>query len=247
MRSNPVFRKAVEERSGFGEQANVMTINGAATKTFMLLCILAVSFTYTWMNAYNVVIGAKTGTGFPASIAVAAIAAMIIAFVTSFVPRISPITAPLYAVAEGVLLGSLSRFINVIYPDVVLPAMVITFALAISALLVYRARPTMADRMRKGVIIAMMGLLLTYLASFILGFFGITLPIFGSGPIGILFSLFVIGLGTASLILDYDMTVKMSYMAAPKYMEWYCGFGILVTLVWIYVEVLDLLLKLKDD
>ena len=91
------------------------------------------------------------------------------------------------------------------------------------------------------------GICLTYLATFILGFFGISLPIFSSGPIGILFSLVVVVIATLNLIVDYDFILKNASQGAPKYMEWYSAYGLMVTLIWLYVEILRLLMKLKSD
>jgi uncharacterized YccA/Bax inhibitor family protein len=135
------------------------------------------------------------------------------------------------------------------FPGIAIQAVALTFGTCICMLLAYRSgliRPT--EKLKLGIIAATGGIALIYFASMILGFFHIQIPgIFGSGPIGILFSLVVVVIAALNLILDFSVIEDGARMGAPKYMEWFSAFGLMVTLVWLYLEMVRLLSKLRDD
>lgn len=222
-------------------QDNSMTLGGTVLKTMVLLALVGFSFIYGWLEM-------SAGIGnFTTILGIAAVIALISSLVTAFIPKISPVTAPIYAVSEGILLGYISKLADLKFPGIVFQAILLTLALTLATLLIYRRTPAIAGKIARGVMIATFGIFLTYLATFILGFFGISLPIFGSGPIGILFSIAVIVIATLNLIVDYDFILKNVSHGAPKYMEWYSAYGLMVTLIWLYIEILRLLTKLKSD
>jgi uncharacterized YccA/Bax inhibitor family protein len=171
----------------------------------------------------------------------------VIALVTVFKKEWAPFTTPLYAAFEGVFLGVVSLFFNVAYPGIVFNAVGLTFGVLAALLAAYSSgliRPS--ENVKLGIAAATGGIALVYLVSMGLGFFGKSIPlIHGSGPIGIGFSLLVVGIAALNLVLDFDFIESGAQRGAPKYMEWYGAFGLLVTLVWLYLEILRLLAKLQ--
>ncbi|GAA0740264.1 Bax inhibitor-1/YccA family protein [Clostridium oceanicum] len=247
-KANPFLEKGIKKsRTLSGDRA--MTAKGAYTKTFILLLLLTASFVFSFnrMDSISRTLG-DGNTGFGTILVISLVGAFILSVVTSFVPKVSPITAPIYAITEGVLLGAISRFIEFSYKGIVLPAVLLTIAIAIAALLIYRTMGALSGRFVKGVLIATVGILIVNLFSFLSSLaFGIRIPLYEGGVIGIGFSLFVIVIAALNLMLDLDVINKLDYYGSPKYMEWYSAFGILVTLVWLYLEILRLIQKIKDN
>lgn len=220
---------------------SVMTVRGTVTKIFILLAILSATFVYSFIASTNPTIN------FQAMMVVSGIGALILGFVTSFFPKAAQFTAIFYAAFEGMLLGSISITFESIYPGIVLPAILLTLLSVLGTLIIYRRTPVIADKIRKGVFIAMFAILGTFFVGFITSLFGYTLPIYGSGIIGIGFSLIVVCVAVLNLIIDYDFILKSAQRGAPKYMEWYGAFGLMVTLIWLYVEILSLLSKIASN
>lgn len=248
IQTNPFLKKGLNKSRGYSGN-KVMTISGAYFKTFILLMVLLVGFIYSWINTKEISYMIEGTGSFLIVAGVSLIGAFILSILTSFIPRIAYITAPIYALSEGIVLGTISKIVDFQRPGVVLSAVLLTFALALAALLVYRSNPSMGAKIRKGVFMAVMAIFMVQLVGFGFSFFGITLPIYKSGTIGIIFSLVVIIIATLNLIVSYDTVIELSNMGAPKYMEWYSAFGIVVTLVWLYLEVVELLIKItgKDE
>ncbi len=237
--SNPALRSGSLERFGrqvAGEAA--MTVNGTATKTLVLLVVTAFAAGVVWRS---------DPTQWRAAMMIGFIGGLVMALATTFKPTWSPITAPLYAVLEGMALGAVSAIYNVSYRGVPMMAVGATMVTAILMFALYRSRIiTVTDRMRNVAVVALLGLMGTYLLQFVLGFFGMQIPaINGSGVIGIGFSLLATGLAAFFLLLDMDQVEKMAKAGLPKGMEWYGAFSFLVTLVWLYLEMLRLLSKLN--
>jgi uncharacterized YccA/Bax inhibitor family protein len=230
-------------RSLAAPAGNVMTANGAMVKTIALLILTIVTAAIAWnMAATGSITNIKPiliGTG---------IGGLIIAVLTVFKPHLSPLTGPLYAVVKGAFVGLISMMFENFYNGIVMQAISLTLGIAIlmAALYIMRIiRPT--AKFKSIVISATGGIFLLYIATFLLGLFGIDIPyIHGSGLIGIGFSLFVVVIASLNLIIDFEMIEVGAQQSAPKYMEWYCGFSILVTIIWLYIEVLRLLAKLAD-
>ncbi len=226
---------------------NVMTLQGTVTKTGILLALTVGAAAVAWMQILAQAEFAQFQLVQTLCIA-GGIGGFIVALITIFKPTAAPYTAPIYAVLEGVLLGAISMFANSYFPDIVPQAVALTFGTLAALLLAYTSGVIRAtERFKAGVVAATGGIFLVYMASFILGFFDVTIPyIHGSGLIGIGFSGFVVVIAALNLVLDFDRIEQGVAYGAPKYMEWYGAFGLLVTLVWLYISILRLLMKLQS-
>ena len=221
-----------------------MTISGTVNKTAILLGLVVISALFMWNKVYGL---ENPAAYFPWLIG-SSIAGLVIAMITIFKKTVAPITAPLYALVEGVVVGVLSAFFETVYPGIVFQATLLTFGTLFALLTAYKSGLIRAtENFKLGVAAATGGIFLIYLASFILGFFGVSVPfIHESGWIGIGFSLFVVVIAALNLVLDFDFIENGAKAGAPKYMEWYGAFGLLVTLIWLYIEMLRLLAKLRS-
>jgi uncharacterized YccA/Bax inhibitor family protein len=179
---------------------------------------------------------------------IGAIGGLIVAMVTIFKKEWSPVTAPLYAVLEGLLLGGVSAMFELRFPGIAIEAVALTFGTCFCLLLAYRSGLIrVTQKFTAGLVAATGAIMLVYFATMIVGFFGVQVPyIYGSGPIGIGFSLVVVGIAALNLVLDFNFIEQGAANGAPKYMEWFGAFGLMVTLVWLYLEMLRLLAKLRD-
>jgi uncharacterized YccA/Bax inhibitor family protein len=241
MRSgNPALNDRVFTAEGTADHS--MTLQGTVVKTAVLLALVVVGAAFTWERTLT-----NPQFGYPIAM-VGFLAGLVVSLVIMFKPTSSPILAPIYAVAEGVALGAISAIFQRMYPGIVASAVAITFGTLAALLAVYSTGLIKAtENFKLGVAAATGGICLVYLATIVLGFFGINIPyIHGSGLIGIGFSLFVVVLAALNLVLDFDFIEQGVEHGAPKYMEWYGAFGLLVTLVWLYIEVLRLLAKLQS-
>lgn len=220
-----------------------MTINGTINKTLILLVLALVPAAWVWDKFYKG--GAEAVGGW---IMIALIAGLVVAMATIFKKTWAPFTAPLYAVIEGVVIGGISAIAEAQFQGIVFQAAALTFGTLLALLVAYRTRVIkVTERFRLGVVAATGGIFVVYLISIVLGFFGINVPfIHSGGTIGILFSLFVVVIAALNLVLDFDFIERGSAEGAPKYMEWYGAFGLIVTLIWLYIEFLRLLTKLRQ-
>jgi len=242
---NPVLNEKV-----FSDEARTrptqepMTLSGTVTKSFGLTGLLVLSAGWVW-HLYTV--SGSADTIHPYIIG-GSIAGFIVAMITIFNKQISAYTVPVYAVLEGVCLGGISVLMQSHYPGIVAQAVGLTFATLFAMLLTYTTgliKPT--ENFKLGVVAATGGICLYYIAAMVLGFFSIQVPlIYDSGPWGIAFSAFVIVIAALNLVLDFDFIESGVRAQAPKYMEWYGAFGLLVTLVWLYLEILRLLSKARS-
>lgn len=240
--SNPALNDKVFDLGR--STGDVMTINGTVNRTGILLCLLMFTAIFSWDRAYSAV---NPGELYPWLIG-SGIAGFVVALITVFKKTAAPITAPIYAAIEGILLGILSAFYEMQFPGLVFQAILLTFGTLFALLIAYRSGVIKAtENFKLGVFAATGGIALIYLTTFILSFFGVSIPyIHGSGTIGILFSLFVVVIAALNLVLDFDFIERGAERGAPKYMEWYAAFGLLVTLIWLYIEMLRLLSKLRS-
>ena len=227
-----------------GVSGETMTVSGAVNKAGILMLLCVCSAAWTWNRFF--------ATGDPASVApmmiVGGIGGFVLAMVTIFKKQWAGVTSPLYALAQGALLGGISAMFEMKYHGIAIQAVMLTFGTLVAMLLVYRSGLIKVnDKFRIGVVAATGGIALFYLAQFVLGFFGITFHTVNSGsPIGIAFSLLVVGIAALNLVLDFDLIEQGARYNAPKYMEWYCAFALRVTLIWLYLEVLRLLSKFRS-
>ena len=227
-----------------------MTLMGTVHKTAALLILLVLAASYTWslvmgVNAEGQLVAAPGIFGY---IIGGAIGGLIFALITCFKPTWAPITAPLYAAAQGLFIGAISAFAESRFPGIVLQAVGLTFGTLFALLGAYRSGLIKAtENFKLGVCAATGGIMLIYLTTFILGIFGVQIPfIHGSGLFGIGFSAFVVVIAALNLVLDFDFIENGADHGAPKYMEWVGAFGLMVTLVWLYIEILHLLMKLRS-
>jgi uncharacterized YccA/Bax inhibitor family protein len=243
--SNPVFTGTTYDvtgsRAGYGPS---MTVAGTANKAGILLLLALSTAIYTWNQA----ISSHDPSSVGGYTMVGAVGGFIVAMITIFKKEWAGVTAPIYALLEGLFLGSISAMFELRFPGIAMQAVALTFGTCFAMLLAYRSGLIKATpKFQVGVIAATGGIALTYFASMILGLFHVQVPgIFGAGPIGILFSVGVVIVASLNLILDFNFIEQGARQNAPKYMEWYSAFGLMVTLVWLYLEILRLFSKLRD-
>ncbi len=251
MRSgNPALKESTFLDLGSGtvvsRDAGAMTLNGTVNKTGFLLLLAVLTAAFAWNNTFT-----ATGELAPAAMVYmwgGLIGGLILALVTIFKKTWAPVSAPLYALFEGFFLGAISAVFEARYPGIVFQAVLLTFGTLFALLMAYRTGLIKAtENFKLGVVAATGGIALVYLATIVLGFFNIQIPlIHESGLVGIGFSLFVVVIAALNLVLDFDFIESGVEAGAPKYMEWYGAFGLMVTLVWLYVEFLRLLSKLQS-
>ncbi|MBN8553906.1 MAG: Bax inhibitor-1/YccA family protein [Deltaproteobacteria bacterium] len=245
--SNPILKDNLFSReAALTTSTDVMTFKGVVNKTFALIAICFLTSALTWGTLIGLPAeqaGLATGV-----LIGSAILGAIVAFVTIFKHSWSPTTAPLYAAIQGVVLGSVSLMFERQYPGIVFQAVLLTFGVLFSLLFAYRSGWIRAtEKFKIGVFAATGAIAIVYIASMVLGMFGIQIPmIHTSSPVGIAFSVIVVIIASLNFILDFDRIENGVAARAPKYMEWYSGFAILITLVWLYMEILRLLGKVRD-
>jgi len=247
--ANPALNEDIFSQAALDEPGvEAMTVGGTANKSAILLMLVIAGAMFTWQMFFGAADMAAGATAVMPWMWGGLIGGFIVALVTVFARRWAMFTSPIYAILEGLFLGGLSSFLEAQFPGIVVQAVGLTFAIFICILLVYKTGVIkVTDNFRIGVIAATGGIALVYLASIVMNLFGATIPyIHGSGPIGIGFSVFVIIIATLNLVLDFDFIERGAEMNAPKYMEWYAAFGLMVTLVWLYIEILRLLSKLRS-
>lgn len=243
--NNPAFNDKVMaglSRSYAG--AEVMTVNGTITKSIIMLVLLLLTAGWTWNMYYT---GADAARVMPWMMG-GLIGGLVVALVTVFKKEWASFTSPIYALLEGLFLGGISAILDAQFPGIVIQAVGLTFGTLFVMLLAYRSGLiSVTDKFRMGVVAATGGIALVYVVTIILGFFGVRIPfIHDSGLIGIGFSLFVVVIAALNLVLDFDLIEQGAAGGAPKYVEWYAAFGLMVTLIWLYIEFLRLLSKLRS-
>ncbi len=251
MRSgNPALKDSTFLDLGSGtvvsRDGGAMTLNGTVNKTGILLLLAVLTAAYAWNSTLT-----ATGELAPGAMLYlwgGLIVGFILSMVTIFKKTWAPVSAPLYALAEGFFLGSISAIYEARFNGIVFQAVILTFGTLFALLFAYRSGMIKAtENFKLGVVAATGGIALVYLATIVLGFFNINIPfIHESGLIGIGFSLFVVVIAALNLVLDFDFIETGVEQNAPKYMEWYGAFGLMVTLVWLYIEFLRLLSKLQS-
>jgi len=233
---NPVLSKSTF--SNTGSISEKMTINGTVNKTAISLLLLVGTgyLTFTTINP-GLIIGCGIG-GF------------IVAIITVFKKEWAPITVPIYAILEGGLLGGVSFMYNNLYDGIVTNAIFLTVGILLSLLTAYRSGYIKAtENFKLGVFAATGGIAIVYLINFIMSFFGSSMGVMqidNASPMSIGFSVIVVIIAALNLVLDFDFIEEGAEKGAPKYMEWYGAFGLLVTLIWLYLEILRLLAKLNS-
>ena len=236
----------VTERESWRDR---MTLDGVVLRGLILFPILVATGWFGWQSVEVVRSELGTTTSLPGWLLPVLLVGFGIAMVTIFKPKVSPYTAPLYAAVEGLVLGAISHLYEARYEGIVLQAVMLTGGVFVIMLGLYSKRIIKVDdRLRKGIFAATGAVMVVYLISMVMRLFGAEIPfIHEASPLGILFSLVVVGIASANLLLDFDLIEQGVANGAPKWMEWYAAFGLLVTLVWLYLELLRLLSKLRRN
>ncbi len=242
--SNPALSDKVFRGFSSADTAEgTMTIQGTVNRTAFLLVLVAVSAVCTWQRFVT-----SGPAGAMPWMLGGVIGGLLFSIATIFKRTWAPVTAPLYAVCEGLFLGAVSAFYEARFGGIVFQAVGLTFGVLAALLVAYTSRLIkVTENFKLGVVAATGGLALFYLVAMVLGLFHIQVPgIFGNGLVGIAFSGIVIVIAALNLVMDFDFIEHGAEHGAPKYMEWYGAFGLLVTLVWLYLEMLRLLSKLRS-
>ena len=222
------------------DSSDVMTINGTVTKTFLSVCLVVISGYYSWINI------SITNTLMLPCVLIG----LGLGIITIYRKHLSPITVPIYAVIQGIFLGAISYTFNSLYDGIVITAISYTLSILFVMLTLYRTgiiKPT--ENFKLGVAAGTGGIALIYFGNLIMSFFGTGLSIMDINNASIYsigFSLVVIVMASLNLVVDFDFIEEGSEKGAPKYMEWFGAFGLLVTLIWLYLEILRLLAKLNS-
>jgi uncharacterized YccA/Bax inhibitor family protein len=228
---------------GFADEAGRMTLNGTVNKTGILLLCAIVTASWTW----HLFLQSGDAMAVYPLMLIGLLGGFICAMVTTFKKEWSPVTAPIYALLEGLALGGISAAFDVRYHGIAIQAVSLTFGTLLILLLAYSSGwIKVTNKMRLGIVAATGGIFVFYMLQMLLGFFGVHFAaINGAGTFGIGFSLVVAAIAALNLVLDFDFIERGVQVGAPKYMEWYGAFGIMVTLVWLYLEILRLLSKMN--
>jgi len=239
---NPTLSQKIFNRSITQDEAGTMSVRGTINKFGFLLFMVLAGAAYTWYLYYN-----NQQQTMMTLMWVGIIGGLISVIAISFKPTLAPYLSPAYGILEGFFLGAISAILNHAfsekYPGLVLQAVGLTFGVAIAMFLLYNFRIIKATERFKSVIFAATaGIAVFYLITLVLRLFHINIPfMYDSSMFGIGLSLFIVAIAALNLIIDFDMIEKGQDMGAPKFMEWYGAFGLLVTMVWLYVEILRLL------
>jgi uncharacterized YccA/Bax inhibitor family protein len=235
-------------RTGTAAYGDSMTVSGTVNKAGLLMILCVATAAWTWSRFFNATTPEEGMASVGGLLAVGAIGGFIVAMVTIFKKEWSPITAPIYALLEGLVLGGVSAMLEMRFKGIAIQAVALTFGTLIAMLLAYRSGLIkVTDKLRMGIVAATGGIAVFYLLQFILGFFGVHFnAINGSGMIGIGFSFIVVIVAALNLVLDFDLIENGARYGAPKYMEWYGAFALMITLIWLYFEILRLLSKFRS-
>ncbi len=256
--SNPVLKDDVFASAASFAPGQVMTVQGVVNKSLILLALLTGAAVWLWSTSMPQILPGMGMDAVAAQVSgsmarimpfmmVGGILGLVLALVTIFKKEWAGFTTPAYAVCEGLVLGGLSAIFELKFPGIVMQAVALTFGTLFCLLMAYKTGIIrVTEKFRLGVFVATAAIGLVYLVSFVLGFFHIAVPFMvGSSLVSIGFSLFVVGIAALNLVLDFDFIEQGAQSGAPKYMEWFGAFGLMVTLVWLYMEILQLLAKLR--
>lgn len=248
--SNPTLSEKIFSRSIDQSSTELMTVRGSIQKFGLLLLLVVAGAGYTWKLYFSFKVPTMMGFlifGF--------VGGLICAIVMSFSPRMSKYLSPVYALLEGFVLGGLSAVINdamkAKYPNIVMTAVLLTLGVAFAVFLLYNFRIIRATEKFKAIIVSsIVGIMIFYIIDIVLGMFGVNIPFMNWGDhslLGIGINLFVVVIAALSLVLNFDMIERGEQMGAPKFMEWYSAFGLLATLIWLYLEILQLLSRFSSN
>lgn len=239
---NPTLSQKIFSRSLDQSDAGVMTVRGSIGKFGFLLFMVLAAASYTWYLYYN-----NQQQTMTTLMWVGIIGGLISVLAICFKPTLAPYLSPAYGILEGLFLGAISAVLNDAfsekYPGLVMQAVGLTFGVALAMFLLYNFRVIKAtEKFKSTIFAATAGIAIFYVITLLLRVFGVNIPfMYDSSLLGIGISLFIVAIAALNLIIDFDMIEKGAEMGAPKYMEWYGAFGLLVTMIWLYIEILKLL------
>ncbi|MCT4589636.1 MAG: Bax inhibitor-1/YccA family protein [Carboxylicivirga sp.] len=238
--SDKVFANAARSYT----QGETMTIQGTVNKTALLAALVFLSAMFTWEMVMS---GTNAHLLQPIMIG-SSVVALIVAIIIIFRKTTAPYLAPVYCAIKGLALGGISAFMEGIYPGIVMQAILLTFGILFSLLFIYKTGLIKAtENFKLMVASATAGIAIFYVISMVAGMFGVYMPMIHEGStIGIIFSLAVVAIAALNLVIDFDFIENGAESNAPKYMEWYGAFGLMVTIIWLYIEILRLLSKLRS-
>ena len=235
---NPIFKTKAFTQPGVitGDR---MTVSGVIGKSVIMLVLLTLTAGWVWDRFLT----AGTAGAVTPYVLGGLIGGLVFALATSFKPNWSPVTAPLYAICEGLALGGIAALFELRYPGIVIQAVGLTLATAFGMLILYRTGVIkVTDRFKRMLFAATTGILIFYLVTWVVSLFGVdTSVLYGHSSLSIGISLVIVAIAAFNLVLDFDIIARQSAMGAPRYMEWYGAFALMVTLVWLYLEILRLL------
>jgi uncharacterized YccA/Bax inhibitor family protein len=245
--SNPVLREQVFSRD-YTYNQEVMTVNGTIGKTAIMLLLVIASAVFTWNKFFNAPDPASASSAVMPWLLIGGIGGLVTALITSFRPKSSAITVPIYAVLQGLFLGAISATFEAKFGGLVMRAVMLTLAVFAAMLFLYRSGIIKVSRkFMLGVVAATAGIGLMYLVAFIASLFGASMDfLYGNSNLSIGISLVIVAVAALNLVLDFSFIEATANQGAPKYMEWYGAFGLMVTLIWLYLEILRLLSKLSS-
>lgn len=233
--------------NGLARTGERMTVAGTVQKSFVLILMLLASAAWSWSQSYPGGWTAGQVPSIPAWYLPMILGNLVLAVVIIFKKNWAPALAPLYAVTEGLMLGALSAIFEARYPGIVFQAVLSTVGVFVALLVSYQSGLIkVTDNFRLGVVAVTGGIALVYLIDMAMNFFGMNVPyLHENGMVGIGISVFVVAVAALNLVLDFDFIEHGAEAGAPKFMEWYAAFGLLVTLVWLYLEILRLISKMS--
>ena len=235
--SNPAFSR-VDFQVSTGDYSEKMTLNGAIQKSIIAILLTVASALYVWTNPNIISNAIMFGGG---------IVGFILVLIAVFKPKYSPILTPIYALVEGAFLGAISAFFEQQLPGLPMQAVSLTFTITLVMLVLFRTGVIkVTEKLRSGITAAIIAIALVYLISWIISLLGYTSFLAGNSLLSIGFSILIVGIAAFSLLIDFDNIVQWSEQSAPKYMEWFAALGLLVTLVWLYLEIIQLLAKISS-
>jgi len=243
---NPALNENVFKQITLTDASNAMTVRGTMNKLGLMLIFMMAGAFYTWS-------GFSKGQNVQGLMLVGAIGGFIVAMIIAFKREWAPYLAPAYGILEGLFLGAISAMYSFAFadkmPNIITNAVGLTIGTAVAMFLLYNFRIIKAtERFKSVVFTATAGIAIFYLIVMVVRMFGVNMPFMhDSSPLGIGISLFIVGIAALNLIMDFDMIERGAATGAPKYMEWYGAFGLMVTLVWLYLEILRLLSRFASN
>ena len=246
--SNPTLGEKIIKDYAFAATDGVMTVQGTINKIALLLALVIAGAVFTWAKTMS---GVETGSvvGVQGWMIGGCISAFILALIITFKKNLAPILSPVYAICEGLCLGALSAYFEVMFPGLVMRAVLLTFSVLFGMLFMYKVQIIkVTQRFRAIVMAATVGIAFAYLISFILSLFGVNMGfMLGGGSFGLIISLVIVAVAALNLVLDFDFIEKGTEAGLPSFFEWYGAFGLMVTLIWLYIEILRLLATIASN